>query len=211
MIPDHTGAAGEEGTDPHCYYGLTSGYMRAATDTKQPVVTHGFLGTDRSSHPLRPPAVPLPLPRQLLGKRSQVNGRMCSPVPGSGLLRSVSQRLCQQSVPGRAQEEPPGGEERQREGERDEGVGALSHRDPLEEEPHGSAAPRACVRARGRAAAPARRSEGAQKKTERGGGGGEGGGRGRRGRRKGKERRRKRKEREVVRGRRGRGEREGRW
>lgn len=46
------------------------------------------------------------------------------------------------------------GGERQREGERDEGVGALSHRDPLEEEPHGSAAPRACVRARGRTAAP---------------------------------------------------------
>ena len=188
MIPDHTGAAGEEGTDPHCYYGLTSGYMRAATDTKQPVVTHGFLGTDRSSHPLRPPAVPLPLPRQLLGKRSQVNGRMCSPVPGSGLLRSVSQRLCQQSVPGRAQEEPPGGE-RDRERERETRGWGLSvtatpsRRSRMDLQPH----VRACVRAAEQQPPRGGRKEHKRKRREEEevvreeGEEGEGGGRGRRG------------------------------
>ncbi len=116
--------------------------MQSATDTKQPVVTHGFLGTESSSPSTLRPGLLL----WLYGERSQVNGQICSPVLGSGLLRSVSQRLLSTIWAG-AGAGGAAGAERERRG----GGGSRSLRPP-----RGGAAwilqPR--VRARGRATVP---------------------------------------------------------
>lgn len=116
--------------------------MQSATDTKQPVVTHGFLGTVESSSPPPPtPVVPISPSSNYSGK--EVNGQICSPVPGSGLLRSVSQRLLS-TIGAGAGAGGAGGER-----ERDEGGGGSQSPRP----PRGGAAwiLQTRVRARGRA------------------------------------------------------------
>lgn len=160
--------------------------MQAATDTKQPVVTHGFLGTDRSSHPVRPPAVPLPFPANCSGKEVKLTGRCAHQyrAPGS-FAPSRSVFVNNRCQGGRRRSR--GGRETERGRERRGGGGSQSPRPP-----RGGAAwicSPACVRARARPnSSPARRSEGAQKKTEKEedeegeGGGRGGGGSGRRGR-----------------------------
>ena len=75
-------------------------------------------------------------PRAVRGEEVKLSDGSAHRYRALGSLAPSSSVFCQQSVPGRAQEEPGGerqrGRERERERER-QGVGALSHRDPLEE------------------------------------------------------------------------------
>lgn len=168
MIPDHTGAVGRWGGGDRPR-SLTTDNVQSAPD-KAARCDSRFSRSEGvlvllhhlHHHPRRPERILL----ELFGERRQVNGQICSPVPGSGLLRSVSQRLLSTIGAGagaggaRGEPERGRGREGERERERRGGGGSQSRRPP-----RGGAAwilqtrVRACARPRG---SPARRREAAQ-------------------------------------------------
>lgn len=129
MIPDHTGAAGRRGPTPQSYYGERSlgyGHKAARCDSRFSR-SEGVLVPLHHRHLPRRPDLPL---LERFGEISQVNGQICSPVPGSRLFRSVSQRLLSTIGAGAGEGGARGERERERERERRGGGGSQSPRPP---------------------------------------------------------------------------------
>lgn len=114
------------------------GYMQSVTD-KAARCDSLFSRNGVLVPPLR---CPDRLLLQVFGERSQVDGQICSPESGFGLLRSVSQRLLSTIGAGAG---AGGAAGRERGRERDEGVGALTAT-PSRRSCMDSANPRACAR-----------------------------------------------------------------